>query len=190
MADPCVEPIAMHSQFLGQAKHRPLLLKFCLGLELFREGDVAPRSAHLASQSRGDASTPGRTEALHRSTLRHRSIAIPRCASGQQALNKVVVVLAVGLTQERGMYSQRPHGTAHPHHGGLHDIGLGTADDHTPHETAHQLFFLCRLQAPLPPEVGQCTSQITQVRLHLERETWRGLTPEALGRFTSVFHGL
>jgi hypothetical protein len=36
------------------------------------------------------------------------------------------------------------------------------ADDHTPNETAQQLFFLFRLQVPLPPEVGQRTSQITQ----------------------------
>jgi len=88
------------------------------------------------------------------------------------------------------MHDQRTHCTAHPHYGSLHNSGQGTADDHTPNETAHQLFFLCRLQGPLPPEVGQRTSQITQLRLHLGRETWRGLTPEALGRVTSVFHGL
>src|SRR5262244_116773 len=99
-------------------------------------------------------------------------------------------MLAVGLTQERGRHDQRTHGTTHPHHGGLHNLGPGTADDHTPHETAHQLFFLCRLPVPLPPEVGQRTSQITQWRRHRGRETWRGLPPEALSRFTSVFHGL
>jgi hypothetical protein len=43
---------------------------------------------------------------------------------------------------------------------------------------------------PLPPEVGQRASQIPQLRLHLWGEAWRGLTPEALGRFTCVFHGL
>jgi hypothetical protein len=88
------------------------------------------------------------------------------------------------------MHDQRTHCTTHPHHCGLHDSGQGTADDHTPNETAQQLFFLFRLQVPLLPEVGQRTSQITQLRLHLGRETWRGLTPEARGRFTSVFHSL
>src|SRR5262252_1007574 len=66
IADTCVEPIAMHSQLLGQAKHRPLLLKLCLGPELFREGDVAPRPANLTYQSRRNTFAPGRTEALHR----------------------------------------------------------------------------------------------------------------------------
>jgi hypothetical protein len=88
------------------------------------------------------------------------------------------------------MHCQRTHCTTHPHHGGLHGIGPGTADDHAPNETAQQLFFLFRLQVPLAPEGGQRVSQITQLRLHLWGEAGRGLTPEALGCFTGVFHGL
>src|SRR5215467_11065927 len=37
IADTCVEPIAMHSQFLGQAKYCPLFLQFRLAPESFRE---------------------------------------------------------------------------------------------------------------------------------------------------------
>jgi hypothetical protein len=88
------------------------------------------------------------------------------------------------------MHGKRTHRTAHPHHCGLHDIGQGPAEDHAPDETAHQRFFLFRLQVPLPPEVGQRASQITQLRLHLWGEAWRGLPPETLGRFTGVFHSL
>jgi hypothetical protein len=61
---------------------------------------------------------------------------------------------------------------------------------HTPNETAQQLFFLFRLQVPLPPEVGQRVSQITQLRLHLWGKAWWGVTHEAIRRFTGVFHGL
>ena len=88
------------------------------------------------------------------------------------------------------MHCQRTHCTTHPHHCGLHGIGPGTAEDHAPNETAQQLFFLFRPQLTLPPEVGQRASQIPQLRLHLGGKVWWGLTPETLGRFTGVFHGL
>ena len=88
------------------------------------------------------------------------------------------------------MHGKRTHRTAHPHHLCLNHICPWTTDYHPPNETAQQLFFLCRPQVPLPPEVGQRASQIPQLHLHLGGEAWWGLTPETLGRFTDVFHGL
>ena len=72
-----------------------MLRELGLGPEWFRKRDVPTRSTHLAYQACGDTLATGRTEARSGETLRNLSIAVPGRASGQQVLNKVLVVRAI-----------------------------------------------------------------------------------------------
>ena len=103
----------------------------------------------------------------------------------------MVVVADVRLPQHGGMDLQRTDSTTDPHHRGLKRLGTGTADHHTPHETAQQGFFLFGRQKALPPQLGQRPSQIPQWRLPLRRNAWGWrLTRASLGGLTRFFDSL